>query len=257
MNTNNDTRRKRRYRVVGFIFLIVVLSGCMDPSIRLSGASDSGELKLAFTVPTDVDHIDVQLYEIVDATNALVSEATLGTGELTALFIDLKAGDYYVEAQAYDQQGAETYAGQGGVYVHPDILNNLVLLWMANQNSVPEINAAPKIEYVDVLPREIVTLATDLDAGAEPGLYVITPGMDESVEFIVATSDADGDPLAIAWTIKDGPNPEDNDVGTVCGTGDTISWSHDVEGKYYVQVHVSDGRGGNAVLIFDLQLINI
>jgi hypothetical protein len=192
---------------------------------------------------------------VSDASNSLVGQTTLATGELSALFTNLVAGDYYVEAQAYDRAGAQSYSGQGDVYVVPDALNNLVLLWMANQNSVPEINASPKIEYVDVGPRDIVTLASDLDAGAAAGLYVITPNENEPVELTVGTSDADGDPLAIAWTVKDGPGPEDNDVGTVCGTGDAITWSYDVQGVYYVQIHVSDGRGGNAVLIFDLHVL--
>lgn len=235
------------------ISLMVLSAGCSENSGP--GLPGIGELELAFTLPSDVDHVDVQLYELVDGSNSLVDEAVLATGELSILFTGLKAGDYTVEAQGYDAVGTETYSGQGAVYVNPDVLNSLVLLWMANQNSVPEINASPKIEYVDVGPRDIVTLASDLDAGAAAGLYVITPNENEPVELTVGTSDADGDPLAIAWTVKDGPGPEDNDVGMVCGTGDAITWSYDLEGVYYVQIHVSDGRGGNAVLIFDLHVL--
>jgi hypothetical protein len=179
-----------------------------------------------------------------------VSETTLASGELTTLFPDLLAGDYRVEAQAYDVGASQIYSGEGSVTVIADALNNLCLLWM-NQSVTSEINnAAPKIEYVEVDGNVIPE--TDLDAGANSGLHVIAPAPGELVTFTVGTSDSDGDSLSIAWAVKDGPNPEDNDVGLVCGTGDSITWFHDVEGTCYVQIHVSDGKGGSASFTFDL-----
>jgi hypothetical protein len=158
-----------------------------------------------------------------------------------------------VEAQGYDALGGETYSGQGDVFVYPDVLNNLVIMWMANHDPTSQNNASPKIEYIDV-DGDVVP-ATDLDAGADPGLYIIAPGIGEQVTFTVATSDADGDPLSIAWTVKEGPDPEDNDAGTVCGTGDTITWFHDVPGIYYVRAHVSDGKGGSVSFMFEIYVL--
>lgn len=249
---NDKVRLPIMFCLIFFVLFCAV--GCMESSLRADFHEGRGQLNLAFTLPSDVHHIDVQLYSQGDASNTLVDETTLATGNLSVLFTGLKAGDYTVEAQGFSSVGSETYSGQGDVFVYPDVLNNLTILWMANQDTASQNNASPKIEYVDVDGNFVP--ATDLDAGADPGLYVIAPGPGEQVLFTVATSDADGDSLSVAWTVKDGPDPEDNNAGMVCGTGDTVSWFHDLPGVYFVKVHVSDGLGGSVSFMFEVYVLS-
>ncbi len=244
------------FRIAAFIFLFVFVlsSGCMDSALSTTdGMNGIGQLSLSFTTPSDVSHIDVQVYLATDdASRTLVDELTLATGELTTVFTELKADDYTVEAQGYDFAAQQIYSGQGDVTVVADAHNNMCMLWMGQDNPSAMSNASPKIEYVDVDGNIVPEIA---DGGMDTGLYIIAPGPGELVTFTVGTSDADGDSLSIAWTVKDGPNPEDSDVGMVCGTGDSITWFHDVEGTYYVTISVSDGRGGVASFIFDITVM--
>jgi len=266
-----DTTKKLAVMILAAIFLAGMI-GCSGSGTNKEAAAGSGTLQAAFTAPSDVLVISVDIYlgPVCTGTPALpqvLITAPVGGWDFasapTTLYTALHADDYCVKAEAVSTAGV-AYDGYGTTYVHRDMTNLLNIL-LNQSNMSTEGNSAPVIRAVRVVGVDesqnefsVAVLATEIDPNANPELYVPAPDENVMVNISAAQgiSDADGDTLIAFWTVKDGPAETDSDVGTIIWpippTLPWFVWSHDVEGKYYVTLKIEDGNGGTAKFQFPI-----
>ena len=148
-----DTTKKLAVMILAAIFLAGMI-GCSGSGTNKEAAAGSGTLQAAFTAPSDVLVISVDIYlgAVCTGTPALpqvlITAPEGGWGYAsppTTLYADLPADDYCVAATATSTAGT-VYDGMGNIYVHRDVTNILNILfnqmWMDNEgNSAPRIGA--------------------------------------------------------------------------------------------------------------------
>jgi hypothetical protein len=228
----------------------------------------TGKLQVAFQNPSDdVTHIHVAYWEGQttlprSAPTGFIKIPVVCTGVnenmsrcvQTALFENLHADNYWVQARAINIADLSTplYHGGGTIYVEGDVVNiiNIVL----NQSEVFLDYFAPSIQAVSVAGT--IVLDTYLDPSASGELYVAAPDEGEWIAFHAQAFALDGDDFTIMWSVKDGPDPMTaGDVGTAIPDPldpTRMAWTHDVEGKYWVNVSADNGKGGTAAFQFNV-----
>ncbi len=87
--------------------------------------------------------------------------------------------------------------------------------------------------------RTIRVSAANADPVIQSATVPTTADVDETLTMSVSVSDPDGDPLTITWTLGDGNQQQ----------GSSIQHSYNAEGSYIVTITVTDGRGGEATTV--------
>ncbi len=97
---------------------------------------------------------------------------------------------------------------------------------------IAALNDPPHIDDLEIAPSKFIDVCEDA---------VIN----------VTASDPNGDPLAYAWAIVDGPAGHN---AAIVGAGAQASFETDMAGNYQIEVVVSDGHGGEARLTFPIHV---
>jgi hypothetical protein len=203
---------------------------------------DSGQLRVALVAPDGTDHISLKLHKGNRTSNAPIEQKTLASGERTILFEDLRSDSYYLETQASDIDGITQYSGQGLIYIMPESTNMLTVLFDWGR-SLYDHNITPMIASVAIANRTV--LATEVKKGKVPNLFLAPGDANKPVTFTATITGDNPNPFSMLWTVKEGPREKDADVGTITAShnGQSITWAHAGEGKYYVHILATDGRG--------------
>ncbi len=237
--------------VLSFVFLLGLITiGCEknDPS-----EPRTGDLQVAFAVPGDIAAVQVDLYLGDYRSGDPLESRVLEPDGLVTLFENLTADDdYYVTAEAWDAgDDMVVYSGVAAVSPKRDVTKMLTMLLHQSYLNIATYNDAPRILAVEMDGPAVS--AAEMNPNADPKVYVAAPKENESITLTVAAADQDADDLTFTWSVKDGPSPMDQDVGTVTQSDSTsVEWSHDVAGEYYAHIEVKDDRGGVSYFTFNL-----
>ncbi len=239
------------------LFVATTLTSCASDDFSQDKSNEVGNLQVSFLTPDDVVSFHIALYRGTDETGDVVETQIIPPTQSTVLWPDLHGDHYFVTGEAFDKDNVLVYEGHGGMEVENDVTNLLHVILNQVAPSI-EGNTAPTIDSIYILNGRTV-LATDIEFGADQKLYIPAPEEGQTIGFNAKISDVDGDPIVTTWLVKDGPRITDSDTGTIEYVGDynggsAMSWNHTVEGKYWVQLYINDGRGGSAAFVFSVHV---
>jgi hypothetical protein len=239
--------------VVAALFAMALLSGCQEASqLPNNSVAEMGTLQLAFISPADVDQINVAVHEGEFSTDNPLRTDSLSTGVVETLFSGLTVGTYFVTGEGLSADGTVLYEGGAQIVLVRDQMNSMQIALIQSNPIASEGNAPPTINAVSVVGR-----GADRNDGSN--LLMIVPETNEEVTFTAITSDPNGDTVSIHWSVTDTADGEGgNDVGAITGspTDASITWSHNIEGDYYVHLRIEDGEGGSAAFSFSIKVFN-
>ena len=167
-----------------------------------SGDGSTGSARVSALSAADVDRVDILIDGVV--------EATLTGGATSITISDIPVGTYTFSANAYDE----------GTLPDP---SDDVLIYQGSAPGVAITEGVPV--SVNIVLQQLIDIpdpfANDVPIFQSLVYSPASPVVDEDVTLTVVVTDADGDPLTIAWTAASGTVVPDDQLSVVWTTPST------------------------------------